>query len=132
MKYPNERPEAYVLRRVEAAVVDGAEALRGRCHAVTAPAPAPEATGTEPPFCVYAATDGKLTPSPAFQHGVPTTRSFRVTVSAAQFSAARDAAEVVIESLKKGGRLVNGTGPVDSYDPGREVFQRAVVMEIAV
>lgn len=128
MKYPNERPEAYVLRRVEAAVVDGEEALRGRCHAVAVP----QATETESPFCVYAAADGKLTPSPAFRHGVPTTRSFRVTVSAAQFSAARDAAEAVIESVEKGGRLVNGAGPVDTYDPGREVFQRAVVVEIAV
>ena len=38
----------------------------------------------------------------------------------------------MIESVKKGGRLVNGTGPVDSYDPDREVFQRAVVVEIAL
>ena len=54
MKYPNERPEAYVLRRVEAAVVDGAEALRGNCHAVAAP------PGTEPasPYGVYAAAGG--------------------------------------------------------------------------
>ena len=128
MTYPNERPEDYLLRRVEAAVVDGAEALRGRCHAVAAPAE----TETESPYCVYAATAGKLTPSPAFRHGAPTTRSFRVTVAAGQFSKARDAAEAVIESVKKGGRLVNGTGPVDSYDPDREVFQRAVVVEIAL
>ncbi len=130
MTYPNERPEAYVLRRVEAAVVDGVEALRGRCHAVTAPA-TPE-TETESRFCVYAATGGKLTPSPAFRHGVPATRSFRVTVSASQFSTARAAADAVMESIEKGGRLVNGTGPVDSYDSGQEVFQRAVVVEIAV
>ncbi len=130
MTYPNERPEAYVLRRVEAAVVDGEEVLRGHCHAVAASAP--EGTETASRFCVYAATGGKLTPSPAFRHGAPTTRSFRVTVSAAQFSAARAAAEAVMESVERGGRLVNGTGPVDSYDPDREVFQRAVVVEIAV
>ena len=128
MRYPNEKPEEYLFRRIEAAAVEEVEALRGHCFPVVVPET--EQRGTE--FCVYAAAGGKLSPSPAFRDGPPAKRPLRVTVSAARFGRARDLADAVLESVRQGGRLTGGTGPEDRYDPDLEVFQRTVVVEIAV
>ncbi len=154
-KYPAEKPEEYVFRRIEASAVkektaaqagktaaqagktaaqagktaaQAGKKLRGNCWPVVVPETA-EPAGL---YCVYSAVGGSLTPSPAFRGGSPLTCSFQISIADRDFSNVREAADAVVASLRAGGRMLAGTGPVDSYNPDLDRFQRAVTVKVIV
>ncbi len=123
MSRAGEPPEEHVVRMAR-------EAGLG-CYPVVVP----ESAGIPDPAvaaCVYAATGGTLSPSPAFRAGARLTRSIRVTALAARWKDARDAADRFVGRLRQGGRMIACAGPVDGYDPDLELYQRSVTAEIAL